>query len=270
MADSDGQMVEVGGVRIHARLDGPNGAPWVVFANSILTDLTMWDDQVAALDDRYRILRYDQRGHGRSEVPDGPVTIAELGADLSGLMDRFGVGDCILVGLSMGVPTVLDAFARNPGRVRALVLSDGQAATVPGGAKTWAARIEDAREMGMERNGHATAERWFGEASRAEGRHEKLRKVSSATAFEGFFACASALQGYDYADVLPRIAVPVLTIVGGNDKALMPSVEKLHAGIAGARMEVIPDAGHLPNVEQPEAFNRVLAGFLDGLDGGRG
>ena len=259
------QQIDVGGHILNARVDGPEGAPWIAFSNSILTDLHVWDRQVEALAGRFRTLRYDQRGHGGSPALADRASLADFGADLDALLTHFDIERCVLVGLSMGVPTVLDAHARAPGRTEALVLCDGQAATAPGGAKGWAARIDAAEAGGMEAAAAGAVERWFGEVFRAEGRAEETLRTAASVPLAGFRAAATALQDYDYRHVLASIACPTLLVAGANDIALLPSAEALHDAIAGARMVRIEGAGHLPNVERPDTFNAALRAFLDGL-----
>lgn len=250
------------GLSFQCRLDGRTGAPWLVFSNSLLTDLSVWDDQVAELEEHFSILRYDQRGHGRTDVPDKAADFDQLGGDLIAILDHLGIETCSYVGLSMGVTTGLHLMRHRPDSVSRLVLCDGLAATAPGGAQAWEERIAGARDTGMETLARATVDRWFSEAFRAEGRHEKALDVAASTPLEGFVACARALQNYDYRDVLPGISIPVLVMAGDNDGAIPAAMEKMAAAIPDARMERIPDAGHIPNVEQPQIFNRHLKEFL--------
>ena len=256
------ELVDVGGHELHVRVDGPEDAPWIAFSNSILTDLHVWDAQVAALGGRFRTLRYDQRGHGHSPATGAKVSLRDLGGDLDALLRHFHIDRCTLVGLSMGVPTVLDAHSRAPSRTEALILCDGQAATVAGGAKGWARRIETAEQGGMSAAATDAVERWFAEDFRAAGRADRTLRTAADMSLDGFRGAASALQDYDYKHVLNDIDCPTLLIAGANDAALIPSVEALHAAIAGSRMVRIGGAGHLPNVEQPHEFNIAFLEFL--------
>jgi 3-oxoadipate enol-lactonase len=254
--------VEHDGLRFRCRLDGPEGAPWVVFSNSLLTNLTVWDAQVAALAERFRCLRYDQRGHGGTSVPQGACDFDQLGGDLLALLDRFGVATCALVGLSMGVTTGLHLVARHPKRLTKLVFADGQVATAPGGAETWEGRIADARKIGMAGLADVTMERWFGAAFRQAGGDAAVRAAAAAMPLEGYVACGRALQGYDFRHVLSGIAVPTLILAGANDGTMPVSMRAMAQAIPGAIFHVVPDAGHIPNVEQAEIFNRHLLAFL--------
>ncbi len=259
----DDIWVEHDGLTFRCRIDGADeGAPWIVFSNSLLTNLTVWDAQVSVLSDRYRILRYDQRGHGKTSVPPRPCTFDQLGGDVLALMDHFGVSACVYVGLSMGVTTGLHLVSHHPERVAKLVFSDGQSATAPGGAKTWEDRIADAHRLGMDGLAEVTMERWFTPEFRAAGKHERARAAAAATPLEGYIACARALQSYDFNRALGEIKVPTLIMAGANDGNMPVSMRKMCEAIPGAIMHVVPDAGHIPNYEQPEIFNRHLLDFL--------
>ncbi|WP_137045291.1 alpha/beta fold hydrolase [Pseudolabrys sp. FHR47] len=251
-----------GGVSIRYRIDGRNGAPWIMFSNSICTDLSLWDDQAAALAADFRVLRYDQRGQGGSSVPSAPCNFDQLGGDVAALLDHLGIDRCTFVGLSMGVPTGLDLYAKHPQRIERLVLCDGQAATAPAGAAGWEERIEMARRDGMEAFADATVARWFSSDQVKEGRADCVRKMIATTPFAGFEACARALQNYAYVDVLPRITAPTLLIVGKDDGRIPETMARMRDAIAGSRLVEIAGAGHIPNIAQPEQFNRALDAFL--------
>ncbi|TPG45770.1 alpha/beta fold hydrolase [Roseomonas nepalensis] len=258
------------GLRFRCRLDGPKGAPWLVFSNSLLTDLTLWDDQVAAFGDRFRILRYDQRGHGGTEVPAGPASFDALASDAAALMAEVGAARATFVGVSMGAATGLLLASRAPGLVSALVLADGQAGTAPGGAAAWQERIDAVLAGGMGAIAEATLRRWFSPASLAEGNPAipRVRRMIEATPAEGFVACARALQSYDLRAALPALAQPALLVAGANDGAMPATMRGMAGVIPGARFEEIPDAGHLPPVERPRAFNEAIGAFLAARAGG--
>ena len=255
------------GYTLHAEVMEPasDDAPWIVFGNSLVTDLSIWAAQAKGLAGRYGVLRYDQAGHGQSGVPQAAVGFDDLGRDLLAVMDAAGVRRATYVGLSMGVPTGLAAHAQRAERFAALVFSDGQAKTAPGGAIAWADRIEGARAAGMNAFAEDTANRWLTEGASAAQRAELIAMIA-ATPFEGFEACATALQDYDYAEELQRIACPVLLVAGAQDGAMPESMAtKLKPAIAGAEMQVIDRAGHVPCFEQPATFTAHLTRFLEGL-----
>ncbi|MFT8244918.1 alpha/beta fold hydrolase [Roseomonas sp. BN140053] len=257
-------QVRVNGLGFRCRLDGPAGAPWMVFSNSLLTDLSVWDAQVAALSGRFRILRYDQRGHGGTEVPAKPATLDALIEDAAALLRHFGVSGAVVAGVSMGAATAIGLAARHPALVSAVVASDGQVATAPGGAAAWQERIDMARAQGMPAFAEATLRRWFSPASLATANPAipRVRAMVLATPEAGFVACARALQNYDLREDLPRVRQPALLVAGATDGAMPRSMRELAASLPDARFAEIPDAGHLPCIEAPDAFNRVLRDFL--------
>ena len=266
MPDGAEHAVEVNGLRFYCRVDGTAGAPWMVFSNSLLTNVSLWDDQVAAFGDRFRTLRYDQRGHGGTEVPDAPVTMDLLADDADALMAHFGITGATFVGVSMGASTALALAARSPERVTRVVASDGQAATAPGGAAQWQERIDFARAHGMDAVADSTVRRWFrpghGEAGGQDV--DRAREMIRRTKLEGYVACTAALQSYDVRQQMRALRQRTLLLVGGADGALPKTMRAMQQEMADARFTEIAEAGHLPNLEVPAAFNAALRGFLDG------
>ncbi len=257
--------LRVNGLLFRCRLDGPEGAPWMVFSNSLVTDLTVWDEQVAAFGDRFRILRYDQRGHGGTEVPPGPTNLDQLTEDAAALMAAFGITGAVFAGVSMGAATALCLAARHPALVNAVIASDGQAGTAPGGAETWQQRIDFVRENGMEAFAEATVKRWFSPASLAAGHPAmaRIRAMVAATPEAGFVACARALQAYDVRAEMPGLRQPVLLIAGAADGAMPKTMRGLAEVIPEAQFVEIPDAGHIPCLEAPGPFNAAMRDFLE-------
>lgn len=255
-------FVEVGLCRISANVSALRpDAPWLVFSNSLMTDHTIWAAQQAHFAGRYNILTYDQRGHGRSDAP-AKVSFTELSGDVLALLDHFDIASCIYVGLSMGVPTGLNFAAGNPDRVAAMILSDGQMATQPSGRQTWQARIDQARAKGMAHVADDTVARWFDPAFIASGGAETLRKAAGKMQVDGYCACAAALQDYDFTAAAAGLTVPVQLLAGANDGAMPTVMAAMAETIPGASLSVIEGAGHIPNVEKPEAFNQAMETFL--------
>lgn len=258
-------QVKVDGLNLRVRVDGTPGKPWIVFSNSLMTSLEIWNDQVAELAASFRILRYDQRGHGGSDVPQQPADFDRLADDLLELMDAFGIASATLVGISMGAVTVLAFALRNPGRVDRLVMADGQAATAPGGATAWQERIDLAQGKGMAGLIEPTLQRWFLPASIAgkESGVDLVGEMIASTPLEGFVFGARALQSFNYRPRLATLECPVLLIAGSGDRPLVETMRDMAPQIAGARFVEIPEAGHLPNVEQPSRFNAALVDFIN-------
>lgn len=257
------KTVSVTGADLACRAEGPGaGAPWVVFSNSLVTNYGIWEPQAKALLNTYNVLRYDQRGHGQSTATTDPMNFTILGSDLLAVMDAAGMERGACVGLSMGVPTTLAAYEMAPERFTRLVFVDGMARTAPTGAATWAERIAFATENGMEALSRATAERWL-QPDAPEEMVAALRAMVGAIPLEGFVQCARALQGYDYFAVSQALDLPVLAIAGANDGAMPDTMQRVFGALPRARMELVPEAGHVPNFERPDAFNALLRGFLD-------
>ncbi len=250
------------GGSLHVRLDGDDDAPWLVFANSVLSDLSIWDAQVESLKDRFRLLRYDQRGHGRSSLPAGPMNFEEYGADLLTVLDSCAVDRCIFAGLSMGVPTGLAAHQVAPGRITAFVAVDGMAKST-GRAAFWAERREAAQSAGMGKIADSTAMRWLPGCVDTDPIIAAAKRMIQKTSVEGFSAATHALEGYDFLPALDSIVVPFLGIFGALDGAMPQTMPEQFGAIPGAEFAEIPDAGHIPNFQHPDAFNMVLRSFLD-------
>ena len=252
------------GLAFHIQLDGPEAAPWMVFSNSLVTDLTVWDHQVAAFANRFRILRYDQRGHGGTAIPTTPATIAQLANDIATIMTQLGAHDAVFAGVSMGAATGFCLAQTAPHLVSHLIASDGQAATAPGGAEAWAARIAIAEQGGMTAYADSTMDRWFSARSHAEANPAiaPVRAIIESTPLQGFIACARALQNFDFRPGLPAMPQPCLMIAGAEDGVMPAGLKALATQVPNGRYVEIADAGHLPCIERPDAFNAALAAFL--------
>ena len=264
MQAAENRMVDVGGLDLHCRVDGKPGAHWLVFSNSLMTNLYMWDAQVAALEGDYRILRYDQRGHGDSDEPRDPCDFDVLAADLIRLMDDHNIGHATLIGISMGAATVLRAAQTEPGRVRSLVLCDGQAATPAGGAAAWDERIALANSAGMQALVEPTVNRWFLPDFVAKNSLElnHVRGMIQSTPMDGFVSCVRALQNYDFRERLHKMYMPTQLIAGAADGNTPTAMRQIAETMPHAKFTEIAAAGHLPCIEQPDAFNAVLKAFL--------
>ena len=251
------------GIDFHCHIDGPEGAPWLIFSNSLATDVSMWDEQVAALKEKFRVLTYDQRGHGRTEVPEGAYDFDMLSADVIGLMDELSIARAHFCGLSMGGITAQALVEKYPNRFESLIICDCTGASNPAGAAQWAERIAIAKEKGMDALVDITVDRWFSPEALEENAPsvDKVRAMIRATPVNGFIGCASALSDFDFKAGLGDIKVPTLLISGTKDAAF-PGVKFLNGAIPGSKLVEIEGAGHLSNLENPEAFSRALKEFL--------
>jgi len=254
----------VSGMNIHYLLEGPESGETVMLSHSLASNLEMWDSQVPALVDAgFRVLRYDTRGHGGSDIPSGPYTMEMLAGDVLGLLDSLGIETVHFCGLSMGGMIGQILGARSPERLISLVLSSTSAHMPP--AHLWNERIEAVRKGGMESVADATIDRWFTGKGRKEmpERVKNVKDIIMSTPSEGFCACCEAIRDMDLREVLSGIAVPTLVIVGSLDPGTpVSAAEFISSRIESSRLKVIPDAAHFVNVEHPGAFNDELIGFL--------
>ncbi|GLY65981.1 3-oxoadipate enol-lactonase [Amycolatopsis taiwanensis] len=251
-------------VEVQYVIDGPEDGDVVVLSNSLGSDLHMWDPQVKPLvDNGFRVVRYDTRGHGRSVVPEGPYTIGELGEDVVALLDRIGVPSAHFVGLSLGGMTAIQLGRHAPGRVRSLVLCCTSAR--PGNRQMWLDRAATVRAHGMAEIADGALGRWFTPAWRAENPElaREMREMIARTPAAGYAACCEVLADLDLTGDLPAITAPTLVISGSDDQALPPEHGRLiAAGVPGARYELVGPAAHLGNVERPEQFSRLITEHL--------
>jgi 3-oxoadipate enol-lactonase len=256
-------QVKANGNTFNVEIDGAEGKPWLVFSNSLATNLSMWDEQVARLKGKFRILRYDQRGHGKSEAPGGRYTFDMLVADAIGLFDALSIDRAHFAGISMGGMTALGLAEQHPQRVRSIIPCDCSANSTPASAQQWEERIKVAREQGMEGLVESTVARWFpGDALASKpALAAKVRGMIRATPVSGFIGCSGALAGFDFRPGLGKIACPTLVVVGTKD-AMLAGSREAQASIPGSRLVEIPDAGHLSNLDDPDAYTRALEDFL--------
>ena len=266
-------VVDNHGVSLHYEWDGPPGAPVVVLSNSLGTTPAMWDDLVSRLVPRFRVLRYDHRGHGRSSVPPGPYAIDDLGADVVALLDHLAVGPVSFCGLSLGGMVGMWLASRHPDRVERLVLCCTAPVFEPPTA--WHERADLVREQGPGAVADIVLARCFTPSFLGEGGPvpERVRTMLASTPAEGYAACCEAIAGMDLRDALGRITAPTLVVAAADDPATPPAVAlRIQAAIPHASCVVLADAAHLANLEQPDRFAAVVLGHLDAGEGvaGRG
>jgi len=255
--------VKVNGIELNYEVEG--SGPWVVMSHSLACDLHMWDPQAKVLASKYTVLRFDTRGHGKSDAPAGAYTFETLSDDAKGLIDALGIKSCHWVGLSMG-GMIGQVFAlRHPGLVKSLVLAD-TSSRYPAEAKTlWDSRIATAREKGMDALVDGTLARWFTDGVRSTKREvcAGVAEMIRATPVTGYVGCCHAIPTINVTERLKEIKCPTLVIVGEQDTGTPVDMARaIHAAMPGSQLTIIPSAAHLSNLEQPEAFNWALFGFL--------
>jgi len=253
-------------VKTRHRLDGPADAPVVVMAHALGATLELWDAPAAALAGRYRLLRYDARGHGGSEVPPGPYTLEQMAGDLRELLDALAIPAVHVVGLSMGGLIGMAFALADPGRVRSLVLCDTTACYGPAVTPMWDERIRVAETRGMT---HELIERtmaiWFTPEFHAKRQDvvDRVRAMLRATDPRGYVAAIRAIGWVDLRDRLGAIRCPTLVVVGERDPGTPPAMARiLHESIPGSRLVMLPGAMHCSPVESADDFTGTLTEFL--------
>lgn len=259
--------IAANGTVLHTKTEGTSG-PWVVLAHGIATDLSLWNEIAERLAWRFRVLRYDARGHGGSEAPHGAYDLGILGRDALGLMDALGIGQAHFAGLSMGGMVGLGLALDHPKRLLSLACLDARASAPPAYREAWGARAAAVAEGGMETMVEPSLSRWFASGFR-EAHPAEVARVAAmvrATHPDGYRGCAAALQELDYGERLRAIMVPTLYLVGTEDSGAPPEVMRAMADATPSASYVeIPAAGHLSAIEQPAAVAGALEEFLGAL-----
>ncbi|MGJ8595013.1 3-oxoadipate enol-lactonase [Sulfitobacter sp.] len=253
------------GVTLNTQIDGPDGAPWLILSNSLGADQSMWDEQIAFLSASYKVLRYDTRGHGQSDVPNGPYTFDDLVGDVIGLMDALSIETAHFMGLSMGGMTGLGLALRHPDRITKVVCADGRADAPAPFVGMWDQRMAAVKEGGLEAIADGTLGSWLTEDWRAANpaRTKSVRDMVTATNVDGYVACCKALQKLDYLKSLGDVKIPVLFVGGSEDVGASPeTMGAMAAATPGGRYVEIANAAHVANINAPEAFNDAIKGFL--------
>ena len=252
------------GVEINYEIEGTG--PWLTMSHSLACDLHMWDPQMPVLTRRFKVLRFDTRGHGQSSAPAGDYTLEELADDVKGLLDGLGIRQTHWAGLSMG-GMIGQAFAlKYPGVFQSMVLADTTSRRPPDAEKMWGDRVTAAREQGMGALVEGTLARWFTEPYR-NARQDVMARIADgirATPVAGFAGCCHAISKVDYLDRLKEIRVPALVVVGEHDHGTPPEAARvIQQNLPGAELKILASAAHLSNIEQEEEFNKALTAFYD-------
>ncbi|HZP88993.1 MAG TPA: 3-oxoadipate enol-lactonase [Burkholderiales bacterium] len=251
------------GIRINYEIEGEG--PWVVMSHSLACHLGMWDEQAQALKGKYKVLRFDTRGHGQSDAPATAYTLEQMADDLHALLQQLNVQAPHFVGLSMGGMIGMTYALKYPGVFRSLVLCDTTSRYPAELRSVWTDRIKLATEKGMEPLVEPTLKRWFTESFLAQRPPlvERVAAMIRNTPVAGYVGCCHAIPQIDLTDRLHTIDCPVQVIVGEQDAGTpVTMAREIHEAIPGSEMVILPNASHLSNLEQAEAFNRALTGFL--------
>jgi 3-oxoadipate enol-lactonase len=254
---------KVNGTELNYEVSGKEGAPWLVFSHSLACNTRMWDPTIAAFKDQYRILNYDMRGHGATSVPQGPYTLDMLADDVLALTKQLNITKGFYCGLSIGGMIGQTIAIRGGHPFTKMVFADTTHTQPPEAIKQWEDRIAIAKSKGMAGLVDSTMERWFTKPYRDKNspEYQKIKELVAKTPVEGFVGCGQAIMKLNTTARLKDIKVPVLAITGEQDGAA-PGTKYIGEHVPGAKYVGIPNAAHIANVEQAEAFNRGLREFL--------
>jgi 3-oxoadipate enol-lactonase len=250
------------GCRLAFSVEGRADAPALVLSNSLGTDRSLWDRQIDTLADRYRVVRYDTRGHGESDVPGGDYTIDRLGRDVLSLMDATGVAGAHVCGLSIGGMTALWLGANAPERVHRLVLANTAARI--GSVELWTERMQVASTEGLDQLAEGAMARWFTGAFRAAEPETvaRMRATMCRTQVAGYLGCCAALRDADLRSVASRVRAKCLVVTGLHDVATPHAAGMWLAETIPVAQLLMLDAAHLSNIERAAEFNAALEHFL--------
>lgn len=255
------KICDLGEVQLHYREDGtPDGAP-LVFANSLGTDLRLWDKVVPLLPKGLRIIRFDKRGHGLSSCSAAPYSMGALVRDTEQLLDALNIKDALFVGLSIGGMIAQALAVKRPDLIRAMVLSNTAAKI--GTPAMWHDRIDALEKGGIEGMADAVMERWFSRAFLATPELIAWRNMLVRTPVAGYAGCCAAISGTDLYTPTSGLRLSTLAIAGSEDGSTPPDLVRETADlIPGSKFHLIRGAGHLPCVEKPEEYAAALSGFI--------
>jgi len=251
------------GANLHIQVDGPpsGDAPTLVFANALGTTLSIWDGVLPDLPDGLRVIRYDMRGHGQSDVPEPPYTMGALVADAEAICDALEVRDALIVGLSVGGMVAQGLAIKRPDLIRAMVLSNTAARI--GHAKLWHDRIAAVQARGLPALADGVIERWFAPAFRASPDAARWRDMLAGIDPTGHAGVCAAIAGTDFYTPTSGLRLPVLGIAGAQDRATPPDLVRETVDlIPGSQFTLMRHCGHLPCAEDPAAYAAILNDFI--------
>jgi 3-oxoadipate enol-lactonase len=256
---------KVDGIELYYEIHGPEAAPWLVFSHSLACSTRMWDGQISEFSKKFRILAFDTRGHGQSSAPAGAYSLEQLADDLHGLLGQLKVSNPHFCGLSMGGMIGQTYALKYPGVFRSLTLADTTSRYPADALPTWLERVKTVEAQGMKPMVEPTLARWF-TAPTVAARGPAVDSVAAqilATPPAGYCGCCHAIPKINVTARLKEIKCPILVIVGEQDPGTpVAMAREIHDNAPGSKLAIIPNAAHLANIEQPEAFDKALGGFL--------
>jgi 3-oxoadipate enol-lactonase len=256
-------FIENNGIRLHVKVDGVDHrlAPPVLLLHSLGTDLHIWDRVLTLLPEHLRYVRFDLRGHGKSDAPPGPYAMGALVSDAEAVLKALNIKDCLVVGLSLGGLVAQGLAIKRLDLVRAMALLDTAAKI--GVPAVWADRIEQVRLGGMAAIADNAMERVFSRAFRTTPALTHWRDLLLAMNPDGWMGCAAAISGTDFYTPTSGLRLPVLGLVGSEDTTTPPDlVRETIALIPGSKFEIIRKSGHFPPIEDPIAVTEALLHFM--------
>ena len=263
--EDEPMKITANGININYSLEGPASGPVITMSHSLATDLTMWDPQVPELTSRYRVLRYDTRGHGGTDAPPGRYSLEQLTEDVRALLQALGIAQTHFMGLSMGGMIGQMLALKYPHLLQSLLLCDTMSRVPPEAKSLWEERIRIAETQGMEPHVEPTLERWFTAPFRAAGAPilDTVRALIRSTNPHGYAGCCQAIAALNLTEHLKLLNLPTLIIVGEEDVGTPVAASRtIHEQIKGSELVILKSASHLSNLEQPEAFNQAVMAFL--------
>ena len=258
-------QIHANGIQMNYELSGRREAPVVALSHSLASGLIMWEPQMSVLQGDFQVLRYDIRGHGKTEAPKGAYTMEMLAHDAVALLDGLKIDKVHWVGLSLGGMIGQGLALNHSSRLRSLVLCDTGARIPQEAQAMWEERIATARNQGMAALVEGTMERWFS-SSFLQGNSpmvDRIREQCLATPVDGFIGCGEAIRKLNYLDRLGEIKLPALILVGENDQGTpVAASQAMQVRIKNSKLTVLPGARHLSNIEAAEEFTKALLPFL--------
>jgi 3-oxoadipate enol-lactonase len=258
-------QIHVNGTTLNYEVEGRAGAPWITFSNSLATTLHMWDEQAAALKGDFRILRFDNRGHGKSAAPKGPYTFEMLYGDVVGMWNSLDIEKSHFVGLSIGGMSGQGLALAHPDRLLTLTIANSASEGTPAFKAAWDARIAAAEKDGIEPLVEPTVQRWCSPGFYAANPPTlaKMRGMIRETTVAGYTGCGHAVKSLSYLSQISKIRTRTLLIAGRDDGATPPEgMKAIGAQIKGSKYVELAPAGHISAMEQPAAFTKALRDFI--------
>lgn len=258
--------IKTNGIETNYVVEGEG--PWLAMSHALACNLSLWDEQAELLSSKFKVLRYDTRGHGGSGAPPGPYTLEQLADDAMALFNALGIECAHWVGLSMGGMIGQTFALKYPGFLQSMVLADTTSRYPPPVSQMWGERVKLAQEKGMGALVDGTLERWFSKPCR-QARKDVMERIGGdirSTPVAGFVGCCQAIATIDVLDRLQEIDCPTLVLVGEQDQGTPPEMARqIQMNLRGSKLVAIPSAAHLSNVEQPKAFNEAVMSFLNSV-----